>query len=277
MPYFYTEDDVRIYYKETGDKDGKPVIGLHGWNSTHAMFDDLFAGMQDYRCITLDFRGVNRSSLPKSGLSMGRLAKDVEELIIHLGLIGVTLIGYSMGASVLYKYIDLFGTGRLERTIICEMSPKLLNDDEWHEGLGQGKDDPMDDIVAVDKMLDDYDAYYRERALQNNPQLAELPPRMRNNLFRGMLAPNPGYVMAAFYLSFVLQDYRSMLHKFDVPTGIFFADPGSVYQPKTAYYLAEKIPAKTKVVIFDGCTHLFGLEKPDLFVKEVRAFMAEDI
>jgi len=68
-----------------------------------------------------------------------------------------------------------------------------------------------------------------------------------------------------------------MLHKIDVPTGIFFADPGSVYQPKTAHYLAENIPASTKVVIFDGCTHLFGMEKPDLYLKEVRAFMAEDL
>lgn len=277
MPYFHTEDDVRIYYKETGNMDGKPVIGLHGWNSNHSMFDELFAGMPDYHCIAPDFRGVNRSSLPQNGLSMGRLAKDIEELIMHLELTDVTLIGYSMGASVLYKYIDLFGTKRLEKAIICEMSPKLLNDDEWDQGLGQGKDDPMDDILAADEMLDNYPAHYRARTLQNNPKLNEFPKRMLDNLFRGMLAPNPGYVMAGFYLSFILQDYRCMLHKIDIPTGIFFADPGSVYQPRTAYYLAENIPAKTKVVIFHGCTHLFGLERPDLYVKEVRAFMAEDI
>mgnify|MGYP000147402538 FL=1 len=277
MAYFYTEDDVHIYYKEIGDKNGKPIIALHGWNSTHAMFDNLLSGMADYRCIALDFRGVGRSSLPTSGVSMGRLARDVEELILHLGLSEVTLIGYSMGASVLYKYIELFGTARLYKTIICEMSPKLLNDGDWDQGLGQGTEKPMDNILAAEQMFDDYPAFFRDFNMKHNPALAKLPEAVLDNMFVGMLAPNTDYVAAAFYLSFLLQDYRPMLHKIDVPTGIFFADPGSVYQPKTAYYLEEKIPAKTKVVIFAGCTHLFGLEKPDLFLKEVRAFMAEDM
>lgn len=277
MAYFYTEDNVHIYYKEIGDKSGKPVIALHGWNSTHAMYDDLFSGMQDYRCIAPDFRGVNRSALPTSGLSMGRLAKDVHDLIVHLDLTDVTLIGYSMGGSVLYKYIELFGTDRLGKTIICEMSPKLLNDGDWDQGLGQGKEKPMDNILAAERMFDDFPAFFRDFSLQHNPAMARLPKPVFDNMITGILAPNTDYVAAAFYLSYLLQDYRPILHKIDVPTGIFFADPGSVYQPKTAYYLAEKIPAKTKVVIFEGCTHLFGLEKPDLFLKEVRTFMAEEI
>lgn len=277
MPYFTTEDGVTLYYKEYGDKTRRPVIGLHGWNATHAMFDDLFSGLPEYRCICPDFRGVGKSSLPTSGLSMGGLAADVKALIEHLGLEDVALIGYSMGASVLYKYIELFGTRHLGGTVICEMSPKLLNDGEWKEGLGQGKEDPEEDIRAAEKMFENYPAFYRGFQLKNNPALAQLPPRMLDNMLAGLLAPNTDYVCAAFYLSFLLQDYRPMLHKFDVPTGIFFADPGSVYQPKTAYYLAKNIPAKTKVVIFEGCTHLFGLEKPDLFLKEVRAFLAEKL
>ena len=277
MPYFFTEDGNRIYYKDTGDKNGRPIIALHGWNSTHQMFDDLFAGMQDYRCIALDFRGVNKSSLPKSGLSMGSNAKDVDQLITHLGLKDVTLIGYSMGASVLYKYIDLFGTEKLNKTIICEMSPKLLNDDEWDQGLGQGKADPMENILSAEEMFDDYPAFYRKFVMNRNPKMAALPQQMRDTLFAGMLASNTDYVMAAFYLSFLVQDYRPMLKKIDIPTGIFFADPGTIYQPKTAYYLAEEITGKTKVVIFKDATHLFGLEKPDLFLKEVREFLAEEI
>ena len=277
MPHFMTEDGVSIYYKETGEKGGRPVVGLHGWNSTHAMFDDLFSGMQEYRCISLDFRGVNNSSLPKSRVTMGGLAADVKALIEYLGLNDVVLIGYSMGASVLYKYIELFGTQHLYRTIICEMSPKLLNDEEWREGLGQGKENPMENVLAAEKMFDDYPAFYREFVLKGNPALAALPQKVFDSMLAGMLAPNTDYVLAAFYLSFLLQDYRPMLHKINVPTGIFFADPGSVYQPKTAYYLAEKIPAKTKVVIFKGCTHLFGIERPDLFLKEVREFLGEDM
>jgi pimeloyl-ACP methyl ester carboxylesterase len=273
MPYFKNEEGITLYYRESGDKNGKTVILLHGWNSDHTMYDGLSFGLQDCNCIIPDFRGVGKSSLPLSGISMGCFARDVDALIAFLGLKDVYMLGYSMGASVVYKYVDLFGTGKLKKIILCDMSPKLLNDDEWKEGLGQGKDDPMTDIIAIEQMLDDYPAYYKSHALQGNPNLANLlPPEVLDKLFIGQRSINTDYVMTCMYASFLLQDYRPMLHKIDIPTGIFFGDPGSVYQPKTAYYIAEHIKGEAKVVIFKGGTHLFGYEQPEKFIKEVRAF-----
>ena len=273
MPYFMVEDGTRIYYKETGCPSGKPLIALHGWNSCHTMFDDLFAGMQDYRCIAPDFRGVNKSSLPKTGISMGNLARDTQALLDHLGLDKVYLLGYSMGASVIYKYVDLFGTDRLEKAIICDMSPKLLNDDQWHEGLGQGQADPMACILDTERMLDDYEAFYEDYFMKKDPVITTLPKAMKEKLGRGMRSINTDYVMACLYLSFLVQDYRPMLSKFDIPTALFFGDPGSIYQPKTAYYLAERMSGPTKVVLFENASHLFGMEYPEKLIQETRAFL----
>lgn len=273
MPYFKAEDGINIYYKESGDKNGRPVIALHGWNSDHAMYDQLLSGMKDYLCIAPDFRGVGRSSLPLTGISMGAFARDVDALIDYLGFKEVYMIGYSMGASVLYKYIDLFGTDKLKKIILCDMSPKLLNDAEWKEGLGQGGDDPLESLMAIDEMLDDYPAWYKRHALKGNPNLANLMPEiMLDNYLCGTRSVNTDYVMICMYASFVLQDYRPMLHKINIPTGIFFGDPGSIYQPKTAYYLAEHITGESKVVLFEGGSHLFGFEQPEKFLNEVRDF-----
>ena len=275
MPFFMTEDGVNIYYKVSGNRQGKPVVALHGWNSCHDMYDTLFSGLQDYCCIAADFRGVNKSSLPKGGLSMECLARDTQALLDHLGLDKVIMIGYSMGASVLYKYVDLFGTGRLLRTIICDMPPKLLNDAEWKEGLGQGQDDPADNLQAIDEMLTDFPAWHTRYVLERTPALASFPQTTQDSLFRGMRALNTDYVTTAFYASYLLQDYRPMLYKFDVPTAIFFGDPGSIYQPKTAHYIAGKMSGPTKVVLFENATHLFGIEYPEKFILETRIFLEE--
>ena len=37
------------------------------------------------------------------------------------------------------------------------------------------------------------------------------------------------------------QDFRSLLKDIDIPTGIFYAEPGSIYDIKTAKYLKENI------------------------------------
>jgi len=273
MPYFMTEDGINVYYKESGNKKGKPVVVLHGWNSDHTMYDDLLAGMQDYYCIAPDFRGVGKSSLPLTGISMGCFARDVEELLEHLGLTDVYMLGYSMGAAVLYSYVDLFGTDRLKKIILCDMSPKLLNDDEWKEGLGQGASDPMVDIMAIEEMLDDYPAFYKRHNLKGNPALTNsMPEKMLDIYLRGTRTINTDYVMTCMYASFILQDYRPMLHKINIPTGIFFGDPGSIYQPKTAYYIADHIAGEPKVVLFKNGTHMFGFEQPEKFLKEVRDF-----
>ena len=275
MPYFMTEDAVHIYYKTNGNKQGTPVVALHGWNSCHSMYDNLFSGLEDYYCIAPDFRGVNKSSLPKGGFSMECLARDTQALLDHLGLDKVLMIGYSMGASVLYKYVDLFGTGRLLKAIICDMPPKLLNDAEWREGLGQGENNPMDDLGAIDDMLTDFPAWHTKYVLERTPEIKAFPQSTQDSLLRGMRALNTDYVTVAFYASYLIQDYRPMLHKFDIPTGIFFGDPGSIYQPKTAHYIASQMSGPTKVVLFENATHLFGIEYPEKFIQETQTFFDE--
>lgn len=46
---------------------------------------------------------------------MDRCAKDVHELIEYLGLEDVTLLGWSMGSSVVMEYYEQFGDEHLKK------------------------------------------------------------------------------------------------------------------------------------------------------------------
>lgn len=276
MAYFETKDGVTIYYEECGNKAGQPMILIHGWGANHTFYQDSLPMLSDYRCITYDHRGVWKSSLPKTGISIEQLARDLEQLMEHLDLHDVLLLGYSMGGHVVYSYVDQFGTDRLKKIIICDMPPKQVNDADWDQGMNQGKTTKEEAFQLVRAMFDDFPTAYKPTIMGLDPSLSTLTPYVFDLFLKGKMSTNTDYVMAALYYSMVCQDFRPMLHKFDKPTGLFFGDPGSVYQPKTAYYLAEKIPAKTKVVLFKGCSHMFAIEKPELFAQEVRTFWEED-
>ena len=43
-----------------------------------------------------------------------------------------------MGAGAALTYVRRFGCGALKQIVLCDMTPKQLNDEEWKLGLYQG-------------------------------------------------------------------------------------------------------------------------------------------
>ena len=81
--------------------DGTPLVMLHGWGQTQAMFCHQFAGLApDRRVVTLDQRGHGQSAKPRHGYRIARLARDAHELLDHLAIDHADVLGWSMGVSV---------------------------------------------------------------------------------------------------------------------------------------------------------------------------------
>jgi len=107
--YFESFDGTKIYYEDRGQ--GPPVIlaygiacGMNHWRHQVRYFS------QHYRCITLDYRGHNRSATPKlrENLSIDALARDIEFLCKNLGIEKSSFWGHSFGAQVLIRSYDMF-------------------------------------------------------------------------------------------------------------------------------------------------------------------------
>lgn len=98
MPYLAVSDGTRIYYREDGE--GVPVLALAGLSRNGDDFDHV-APWLPCRLIRMDYRGRGQSDWadPKT-YTIPQEAQDVLELLDHLGLDQVAVLGTSRGGLI---------------------------------------------------------------------------------------------------------------------------------------------------------------------------------
>ena len=131
MPTFRTSDGVNLSYIEEGD--GHPVVLIHGFTAPAAAWalttDALVAG--GYRVIAFDRRSHGDSQTAVFGQRMARHGRDIGELLDHLDVNDVTLVGASMGGNAIWAYVDQYGPERARAIVIVDQTPKMLNSPDW--------------------------------------------------------------------------------------------------------------------------------------------------
>ena len=142
-----TEDEIKAafvrmvnkLYEDT-ETGAETIIMMHGWTSNHEIYDQPVSVLKDKaRCIIYDHRGHGGSrEANHESPNLETLASDLHEIITGLSLSDVTLLGWSMGAAVAMNYVRMYGCSALKQLVLCDMTPKQLNDEEWKLGLYQG-------------------------------------------------------------------------------------------------------------------------------------------
>lgn len=106
----FNSGGLSIVYEVVGE--GPPVVLVHGFASNRAvnwMGTGWFAALADagYRVIALDCRGHGESDKPhaQAAYRLGRHVEDVLALMDHLGVAKASLMGYSMGARIVFEFL----------------------------------------------------------------------------------------------------------------------------------------------------------------------------
>lgn len=94
--------DIEIHYKVTGDRQGPPLLALHGWLDNAASFDLLADELPDFQFISIDLPGHGRSSHIENGLhyhfvDMVSFCLDTVREITNQKTF---LLGHSLGAAL---------------------------------------------------------------------------------------------------------------------------------------------------------------------------------
>ena len=97
MSTFTTSDGLSLYYEDSGE--GLPVLCLSGLTRTTRDFDYVSPHLAGVRLIKLDYRGRGRSAWAEdwTTYALPVEARDVFELLQHLSLSQVAILGTSRG------------------------------------------------------------------------------------------------------------------------------------------------------------------------------------
>ncbi|WP_405148831.1 alpha/beta hydrolase [Sphaerisporangium sp. NBC_01403] len=92
-------NDVRLHYVEGGS--GRPLLLLGGWPQTWWQWHKVMPALaRRHRVIAVDLRGMGGSAKPTGGYDKRTMARDIRELVRHLGLESVGIAGHDIGGMV---------------------------------------------------------------------------------------------------------------------------------------------------------------------------------
>ena len=133
MAVFKTNDNVEIYYEVRGE--GRPLFLLPGWTCTTKFWQKNVEELsKTCKVIAMDMRGHGQSEKVMHSHRISRYAMDVKNLLDYLDVEDVTVLGWSMGASILWSYIELFGNHRISGLICVDQSPAQYTGPDWQWG-----------------------------------------------------------------------------------------------------------------------------------------------
>lgn len=266
MSEFQLKNGMKLYYEDIGS--GETVVMLHGWTSSHKVYSAPAEMLKNKaRIMTYDQRGHGGSKNANGeNVTMETLASDLNELIQGLSLSDVTLVGWSMGAGVALTYIRDYGCGALKQVVICDMTPKQLNDDTWKLGLYQGEYTEAD--IKKDAKKSQV-RLYQTFAVRAVPKLKKIPGFLLRHSLKKTLKSCDQSVLISLSTSMKEQDNRQVVEKINVPVTYFYAVPGSLFSPELAKWYEKHVTTSFRSVAFPDSTHMLINEHPDLFAQEI--------
>jgi non-heme chloroperoxidase len=266
--YVRTADNVALFYRDWGH--GKPVLFIHGWAAPSDMWNYQMPALsrQGLRCIAYDRRGHGRSSDPGGGYDYDTLSDDLAAVIEALDLHGVTLVGHSMAAGEMVRYLTRHGAGRIAKLVFLApaATPYPLK--------------TADNPAGIDGAFFEH---FRNEILTH-----DLPKWIEENT-RPFFTPETSPAMMEWAKSLMYQtsmqaiiecnrcgtttDFRAELPKITVPTLVIHGDrDASAPLDLTGRPTAALIPG-AKLVVYEGAPHGLMLTHVDRLNTDLIGFV----
>lgn len=275
---FETSDGVTLSYWEAGS--GKPVVFIPGWSANGAEYINvMYLLSQHYHVYVLDPRNQGLSQHVDYGVRIARFSADLKEFSDHLGLQSADYCGWSMGASVLWGYVDLFGTRNIHKAVFVDEPPSIYSHADWSEperleagGMTSSIERmiaafttgaPASNLVVDGKVL--------ERAMAKDS-----PYYVNSEAFADAVVKNDPKYLAKVLFDHASNDWRDVIrHKITVPTAIFTGEYSNNLPSQR--WMASVIPnaqlhvyAKT-----EQGDHFLMFKNPFKFAEDLSAFLED--
>ncbi|MCV9878552.1 alpha/beta fold hydrolase [Brenneria izbisi] len=273
---FTTSDGVELAYWEAGQ--GKPLIFIPGWSANGAEYVNLlYLLSRNYHVYVIDPRNQGLSQRVEHGGRIARFAMDLKEFGDHLGLKKADYAGWSMGAAVLWSYIDLFGTDSINKAVFVDEPISIYSHDDWSE---QERLDAGGTTTSPERMVAGF-----TQGAPLNKLITDLLPVQRSTLkdspyyvnsssFASTFVKNDPQALGRVLFDHITNDWRDVIrHKIDIPVAIFSGEESNNLPSQR--WMQKTIPG-SKLFVYSKAEqgdHFLMFKNPFKFVADLRAFL----
>jgi non-heme chloroperoxidase len=270
-PTMTMRDGTVIYYKDWGA--GQPIVFSHGWPLDADAWDDQlnFFANNGFRTVAHDRRGHGRSSQPWNGNDMDTYADDLAEVIEHLDLHDIVLIGHSTGGGEVTRYIGRHGTSRVAKAVLVGAIPPLML--KTNANPGGLPIEAFDQIRAG--VLGDRSQFYEDLSAAfygANREGSMVSKGVRDAFW--LMSMQAGLKNSYDCIkAFSETDLTEDLKRFDVPTLIIHGDDDQIVPIADSALLSSKIVEGAMLKVYPGAPHGLTTTRKDQFNADVLAFI----
>lgn len=268
--FFYSKaDNTKLLGYETGNKDGLPIIFIHGFAQSYWCWGKQLSNpdLSKYRIITFDLRGHGRSEKPItkcSYLNSKIWAADISSLIEELKLVKPVIVAWSYSGLIVCDYLRHNGDNNIAginfvgaRTKTGTQDAKKMSGSLFLElAPGFCSNDASQRQAAVSKFLE--------------------------NLTVSTIKDPDFYTMLGYNLSVPIKvceallersvDNDTIISKIEIPTHITHGDRDTSVLVSMAHHNHAQIP-NSSLSIFNGVGHAPFYEDPVRFNRELITFV----
>lgn len=248
MQFIEARDGSELFVRDVGK--GPPVVFVAAWglNSLAWQYQMLPLSRAGFRCVAFDRRSHGRSSDPGQGYDMDTLAEDLDSVMEKLRLDDAVLVGHSMGAAEIVRYLTRHGAARVRSLVlIAPTTPFLARTTDNPEGI-----DPALSEAIRTRAAQDFPGIV---AANIKPFFVESTSPAMVDWVQQMMTAVPLHALLAINLTFSKADFRTDLPKITLPTLVLQGDkdmsnPLPISGKKTAALMPN-----AKLKIYEGAPH----------------------
>ncbi len=272
--YFSTNDGAKLHYLDKGK--GPSLLLLPSWNISCRIFKyQLEELSQKYRIIALDMRGHGLSEKVNYGYKVHRFAKDLHELIKHLQLSELNLLGHTFGATVICCYLELFGFSSISKLIFIDRAAVPMMNPIWTRTEIQ-RYGPTSDPKSLENLC-------HQIAINQNDQFMKLffntmVNRLAKDEHKELILKNSGTLpkkaAALLFNNLYYQDWRTLFPRITKPT-LVIGGRASLISASSQIWTSQQIP-NAKLIIFEedeGGKHFPFVENAKKFNRVIDKFI----
>ncbi len=256
-----------IHYTIKGK--GRPLLLIHGWAMNADVFNDISDHLSlRYQVIRIDLRGHGKSKHLEGPCNYAVFAQDIKTLINKLEFKDLTLIGWSMGVSIILKMLKSSLPG-LDSLVFISGNPSLVKRENYEHGIPE----------VVVKRLYKQTERDLEKGLKNfygrlfTP--LELSSLKQKNIYKTITdinnAPKKGAALESLKC-LQNEDLRNELEKIALPTLLIHGKDDQISMPSASAYMKEQIKG-AELFLLDKTGHAPFITREKEVLKKLHGFL----